>query len=137
MARSQGKELHQGGCLPQPPGILGNGSGTYGNPKASEQPYPCGPAFLASRNLGATHTLTPRRIHSPTSPRTLCLGIIPPAECALPVVRRGTPRCVRRRADPFPSPPFGPSPSFLCCRVRIAPVLLVRGAPRSLQPEHP
>src|SRR5215210_3265287 len=114
MPRSQGEELHQGGCLPQPPGILGNGPRTYTNPKPTEQPHPYGLAFLSSRNLGAPHTLTSRRTHPPPSSLTLCLGIIPPAECALPVACRGTPHCVRRRADPFPSPPSGPSASFLC-----------------------
>src|SRR3712207_40634 len=47
MARSQGEELHQGGCLPQAPGILGNGSRIYTNPKATEQPHSYDLAFLA------------------------------------------------------------------------------------------
>jgi hypothetical protein len=124
MSRSQGEELHQAGRLPQVPGILGYGCRPYGNPKASEQPYPHSLVFLAFRNLEPPHTLTPiRRLPLP-SPLTLCLGIYPPAECALLVTCRGTPHCVRRRADPFPSPPLGTSPSFLCFRVRIAPVLL-------------
>lgn len=67
MSRSQGEELHQGGRLPKPPGILGNGSRIYTSPKPTEQPYPCGLAFLASRNLGPPHTLTSRRIHPPPS----------------------------------------------------------------------
>src|SRR5215211_1346714 len=78
MARRQSEELHQGSCLPQAPGILGNGSRTYTNSKASEQPYPYSLALLANCNLGSPHTLTPRRTHPPPSTLTLCLGIIPP-----------------------------------------------------------
>jgi hypothetical protein len=42
----------------------------------------------------------------------LCLRItVPPLACALPVAFHGRPHCcARRRADPFPVPPSGPSP---------------------------
>lgn len=40
MAGSQGQELHQGGRLPQAPGVFGDGPGTHANPKPTEQPYP-------------------------------------------------------------------------------------------------
>src|ERR671910_3020515 len=63
MARSQSKELHQGGRLPQSPGILGDGPRTYANLKASEQPYPYGLAVPTHRRLGAPHTLRSRRTY--------------------------------------------------------------------------
>src|SRR5215213_5392842 len=63
MARSQGEELYQGGRLPEAPGILGNGSGTYINPNPTEQPYPYGFRFLTYRSLSTPHMLGARRTH--------------------------------------------------------------------------
>src|SRR5919107_6448645 len=61
---SKGQQLYQGGHLSQAPGIWGDDSGTYANPKPTEQPHPYdGPARLTHRHLGPAHTLKARRTH--------------------------------------------------------------------------
>jgi hypothetical protein len=54
---SKGQQLYQGGHLSQAPGIWGDDSGTYANPKPTEQPHPYGLARLTHRRLGPAHSL--------------------------------------------------------------------------------
>src|SRR5215203_6982745 len=78
----EGEQLYQGGRLPEPPCLFRDGSRTYANPKATEQPDAHRLGSLARRHPRSCYAFkASRRAHSRASPFLVSFPTISPTYC--------------------------------------------------------